>query len=203
MRDLSVTYRDLRRVRCPPYAGSTWSSTPARSSGSPASPGAASPRWPAPCCGCSPRTRRSRAVEVLVGARRADDELGRPAGAALGGGLDRLPGRAALAQPGAPGRRPDRRADPSCTSRRSATTQVDAAGRRAARAGRPAGRAGPRLPAPALRRAEAAGDDRDGAGLPAPADRGRRADHGARRDGAGAGPRRCSPGWCASSASGC
>ena len=38
----------------------------------------------------------------------------------------------------------------------------------------------------------AAGDDRDGAGLPAPADRRRRADHRPRRDGAGADPRRCS-----------
>ena len=45
------------------------------------------------------------------------------------------------------------------------------------------------LPPPALGRPAAAGDDRDGAGLPAPADRRRRADDGARRDGAGADPR--------------
>ena len=48
---------------------------------------------------------------------------------------------------------------------------------------------GPRLPAPALRRAAPAGDDRDGAGLPPAADRRRRADHRPRRDGPGADPR--------------
>ena len=52
-----------------------------------------------------------------------------------------------------------------------------------------------RLPAPALRRAEAAGDDRDGAGLPAPAAHRRRADHRARRHGAGAGPRPAHRRW--------
>ena len=62
-------------------------------------------------------------------------------------------------------------------------------GRRAARAGRPEHGAGPELPAPALRRPAAAGDDRDGPRVPAEADRGRRADHRARRDGAGPDPR--------------
>ena len=65
--------------------------------------------------------------------------------------------------------------------------RVGGRGRRAARAGRAARGAGPRLSAPALRRAEAARDDRDGARLPAAADRGRRADDRPRRDGAGAG----------------
>ena len=46
-----------RRGRCPPCAASTWWCAPARSSASPGSPGAGSRRWPAPCCGCSPRTR--------------------------------------------------------------------------------------------------------------------------------------------------
>ena len=45
------------------------------------------------------------------------------------------------------------------------------------------------VPAPALRRPEAAGDDRDGAGLRPAADRRRRADHRAGRHGAGAGAR--------------
>ena len=47
----------------------------------------------------------------------------------------------------------------------------------------------PGLPPPALGRPAAAGDDRDGAGLPAAADRRRRAHDGARRHGAGADPR--------------
>ena len=63
--------------------------------------------------------------EVLVSRRRrADGRLGRAARGALGRGVDRLPGRAALAEPGAPGRRPDRGADPAaragrCPTRRS------------------------------------------------------------------------------------
>ena len=77
-----------------------------------------------------------------------------------------------LHEPDLSRRRRWRRASATCSSR---------SGCRAARPG---------LPAPALRRAAAAGDDRDGAGLPAAADRRRRADHRPRRDGAGAGARR-------------
>ena len=51
------------------------------------------------------------------------------------------------------------------------------------------------LPAPAVRRPEAARDDRDGAGLPTPADHRRRADHRARRDGAGPGARPARRRW--------
>ena len=58
------------------------------------------------------------------------------------------------------------------------------------------------LPAPALRRPEAARDDRDGAGLRAAAAHRRRADDRARRDGAGAGARPADARWCATSASG-
>ena len=61
--------------------------------------------------------------------------LGRPAGAALGRRLDRLPGRAALAQPGAAGRPPDRRADPGARAR-PARGRGRPPGRRAARPGR-------------------------------------------------------------------
>ena len=50
-------------------------------------------------------------------------QLGRAARAALGRGLDRVPGRAALAQPGAPGRRPDRRADPAPRAGPAPTTR--------------------------------------------------------------------------------
>ena len=52
------------------------------------------------------------------------------------------------------------------------------------------GAAAARVPAPALRRHAAAGDDRDGGGLPARAARRRRADHRAGRDRAGRHPRR-------------
>ena len=61
---------------------------------------------------------------------------------------------------------------------------------RAVRAGRSRPRARPQLPAPAVRRSEAADHDRDGPGLRPRAGRGRRADHRPRRDGAGAGARR-------------
>ena len=113
---------------------------------------------------------------------------GHAARAALGGGLDRLPGRAALAQPGAARRAPDRGADPAARARVGRRPGRRAGGR-AARAGRAAAGPQPRLPAPAVRRAEAARDDRDGAGLPAVADHRGRAHHGARRDGPGADPR--------------
>ena len=61
-------------------------------------------------------------------------------------------------------------------------------GGRPPREGRPAAEAHPRLPARALGRAEAAGDDRDGARVQPEPDHRRRAHHGARRDGPGAGP---------------
>ena len=60
--------------------------------------------------------------------------------------------------------------------------------RRAARAGGPAAAPHRGLPARALRRPEAARDDRHGAGVQPRADHRRRADHRARRDGPGAGP---------------
>ena len=71
----------------------------------------------------------------------------------------------------------------------AATGTATARDRRARAGGHPgAGAALRRLSAPALRRHAPARDDRDGAGLLArPADR-RRADHGARRDRAGADP---------------
>ena len=63
-------------------------------------------------------------------------------------------------------------------------------GRRAARAGRRAGLAGPQLPARTLRRSAAARHDRDGARVLAQADHRRRAHHGPGRDGPGAGHER-------------
>ena len=95
-------------------------------------------------------------------------------------------GAHARAQPGAADRRPDRRAD-------AGARHGDARPRRGERVGElleqvgPARLAGPQLPARAVRRAAPARDDRDGAGLLAPADHRRRADHRAGRDDPGAG----------------
>ena len=117
---------------------------------------------------------------------RAQDEAGADARGALDGPRDRLPGRAALAQPGAARRatRSPRRS--SCTPQGRAAGAVGARGR-AARARRAPGPARARLPAPALGRAAPARADRARARLrPAAADR-RRAHDRARRDGAGAG----------------
>ena len=96
---------------------------------------------------------------------------------------------------------PDRRADPGAPAGADARRGARAR-RRAARAGRPRPRPRAQLPPPALGRPEAAGDDRDGAGLrPRPGGR-RRADHRARRDGAGPGARRARPTWSATAGSG-
>ena len=100
---------------------------------------------------------------------------------------DRLPGGAPLAQSGTPGRDPDRRADPPARARPLGGGGLRARGR-AARTGGPPGDPVAGLSPPAVGRPAAAGDDRDGAGLPAAADRGRRADDRPRRDGAGADP---------------
>ena len=59
--------------------------------------------------------------------RRAHDEVGRPARAALGRRVDHLPGRPALPQPGAPDRRPDRRADPAARAGPARTTASSSA----------------------------------------------------------------------------
>ncbi len=115
---------------------------------------------------------------------RARDAARPAARRSLDGPGDRLPGRAPLAQPRAARGRPDRGGDPAALVRRG---QGGHPGGRAARARGPARAARARLPAPALGRPAPARADRPGAGLrAAPPDR-RRAHHGARRDGAGAG----------------
>ena len=124
--------------------------------------------------------------QVLARRRGCVDDEARPA---AGGALEPRPsivfqGAQHVAEPGAQGRR-------ARSTRRSSSTTGSAVGKQ--RVGELLEQVGlhvapgRRLPARAVRRAEAAGDDRDGAGVrPAAADR-RRADHGARRDGAGAG----------------
>ena len=100
--------------------------------------------------------------------------------------LDRVPGRDERAQPGAPGRRPDRRADRGPP--RPAARRVAQAGGRAARPRRDPEEARRRLPARAVGRDAPAGDDRDGARL-RPGDRHRRrADDRPRRHGPGPDP---------------
>ena len=96
-------------------------------------------------------------------------------------------------------RRPDRRADPAARPESPSRRCRAQVGELLEQVGLPAARA-ECLPAPALRRAEAARHDRAGAGLQARADHRRRADHRARRDGAGAGAQTCWAGWSRSSA---
>ena len=106
---------------------------------------------------------------------------GQDAGRPREPGRDGIPGPADLAQPDEDHRRPDRRVGPAAPRR----GQADRAGPRGggARAGRhaPSRRAGSQLPAPAVRRHAAAGDDRHGAGLRAQAADRRRAHHRAGR----------------------
>ena len=105
------------RGGCPPYAGSTWWSTRARWSASPVSPGAASPRWPARCCGCSPRTPWSRVRCWSPAATCRPCAWGDLRALRWAEAVDRLPGGTPLAQPRASDRDPDRRADPTARAR--------------------------------------------------------------------------------------
>ncbi len=103
--------------------------------------------------------------------------------------LDDLPGADAVALAAAHRRRPGERgavpASPGSEGRGHAADGGDAAARRLSRSG-----AGAQdVPVRALRRLEAAGDDRDGADLPAVAVDRRRADDGARCHDPGADPR--------------
>ena len=115
----------------------------------------------------------------------------RPARAARHPGLAHrhgLPGPADLAQPGVPGRRPDRRG--GARAHRASGRAGRGAGARAPGGGQPArsGGSGAALPARALRRTAAAGADRDGLCLQPGAAHHGRAHHGARRDHRGAHP---------------
>ena len=143
-----------------------------------------------------PRTRVTGEI-LLDGEDVLRDVVGPAARRAVEQGVDRVPGRDARAEPGAPHRPPDRRADPG--ARRHVAPGRPGPRRGAAGAGGRAGGAVLVLPARAVRRAEAARDDRDGAGLLAAADHRRRADHRARRDDPGAGARAAAPTWSGTS----
>ena len=112
--DVSVTYQHPRGRRCPRSAGVSLS----------VDAGEIARRrrrvrlrqvdaGQRPCCGCCPTTAKVDGRGAARRRGRADDDVGAAARGALGRGVDRVPGRAALAQPGAAGRRPDRRADPA------------------------------------------------------------------------------------------
>ena len=129
--------------------------------------------------------------EVLPRRRgRARHDVGQGPGRALGAGVVVFQGAMHALNPVQ--RIGDQIAEPILLHEQG---HVDGQGRRArgraARAGRPSRPPCERLPAPALRRPEAARDDRDGARLRPAAHHRRRADHRARRDGAGAGARPC------------
>ena len=121
VRDLHVTYAGAPRRRPGRARRRPRRSTRARRSGSPASRAAASRRWPARCCGCCRAAPRSTGEVLLDGEDVLDDEPGRLRAVRWADAGDRLPGRAALAQPGAARRatRSPRRS--GCTRRDSAT----------------------------------------------------------------------------------
>ena len=100
-----------RRRACRPSEASISTSRQGRSSASPASPGAASRRSRARSCGCLPRDDQDRGQIVLDGEDVLAMKPGRLRAVRWTGRIDRLPGRDARAEPGAAGRRPDRRGD--------------------------------------------------------------------------------------------
>ena len=123
VRDLSVTYRTAGAT-CPPYAASTCRSRAGEVVGVAGESGCGKSTLASTVLRLQPHGRRGRPARCCVDGRgRADDAVGRPAGAALGRRLDRLPGRAALAQPGAAGRATRSPSRSGCTSRSSPTSR--------------------------------------------------------------------------------
>ena len=66
-----------------------------------------------PCCGCCRATAKVTGEVLLDGEDVLTMKLGPAARGPLGGRVDRVPGRDALAEPGAEDRQADRRADPA------------------------------------------------------------------------------------------
>ena len=116
--DLSVTYRDRGAAPLPAVRGvDLIVAAPARCVGVAGESGCGKSTLASTVLRLQPKDatvdRRGRwcdGEDVLT------MQLGRPAGAALGRRLDRLPGRAALAQPGAPGRATRSPSRSGCTS---------------------------------------------------------------------------------------
>ena len=120
--DLLVTYRTQRG----PGAGRARGQPDRRGgrdrSASPVSPAAASRRSPAPCCGCSRADATVTGQVLLDGEDVLTMKCGQLRAVRWAEAVDRLPGRAALAQPGrsaSAGRSPSRSC---CTSRMAETS---------------------------------------------------------------------------------
>ena len=185
--DLTVTYRG-QAATVPAVRGVDLTVDRARRSAWPASPAAASPRWPRAVLRLLPPATRSPATVLLDGEDVLTMKLGRlravrwtEASIVFQGAMHALnPVRRVGDQIAEPILLHDKPGDQAGRDRGS--------GELLEQVGLPARRA-PQLPARAVRRPAPARDDRDGAGLLAAADHRRRADHRARRDGAGAGAR--------------
>ena len=118
--------------------------------------------------------------------RPGHEERERAAPLSLARDLGDLPGRDERPEPRPPRRRPDRRADRRAARASACRGEPPSGGAPRARGHR--ARPGGGLPAPALGRHAAAGDDRDGARLRSRDRHRRRADDGARRHGPGPDP---------------
>ena len=189
LRDVTRHLPAPPRARCPPCAASTSRVRPGEVVGLAGESGCGKSTLVSTVLRLQPTSAEVGGEVLVLGAGRADDQLGQAPRGALGRRVDRLPGRAALAQPGAAGRAGRSPSRSRSTSRTCPRTSVEKRVEELLEQVGLAARPQAVLPAPALRRAAPARDDRDGAGLQAPADRGRRAHHRARRDGAGADPR--------------
>ena len=162
LRDLHVTYRS-ERGDVPAVRGVDLTIDPGETVGLAGESGCGKSTMASAVLRLLPKETTSSTGQVLLD---GDDVL-----AMKPGGLravrwarrvDRLPGRAALAQPGAAGRAPDRRADPAARVRDAKQVRGSGSASCSSRSGCRAARARV-VPPPALGRAAAAGDDRDGA----------------------------------------
>ena len=141
-------------------------SSAAAPSASPASPAAASRRWRCRCCGCCRGRARIEGRVLLRGEDVTAMTWGRLRAVRWTEAAIVFQGAMHSLNPVRQVRPPDRRGARAARHHGvPGRVRAAAPGRRAAGAGRPAVRQGPRLSARAVGRAEAAGHDRDGPGL--------------------------------------